>query len=227
MINLRRLVPVSLLAAAAVMLPQAALAHDELISSDPADGSTVQGAPDELALTFSGQIAEVGAAVNVTDSDENSVADGDPEVEGTTLVQDLDDLAAGDYEVVWRVTSQDGHPISGTFGFAVEVDPAADDAADDDASDEDATDDAATDDAAADDAAGDDATGEATDEATEDAAEEATEDATDEATEAPSQEDESVQAEASGMPAWAWVVIGLGVVGLAALLARTWSRNRT
>lgn len=220
MSSLRRVVTVSLLAAVAVMLPQSAVAHDELISSDPADGATVATAPEQLTLTFSGQIAEVGAAVNVTDGAQASVVDGDPQVEGTTLVQDLsDDLAAGDYEVVWRVTSQDGHPISGTFGFVVEagVDDATQEAVSDETADE------ATEDATAE--ASED---EATEEVTED---EVTAEATAEETSAApaedSQADASAGAEGTGMPAWVWVVVGLGVVGLLALLGRTWSRNRT
>lgn len=207
---LRRFVPLSLLVATAVMLPQAALAHDELISSDPDDGDTVE-APDELTLTFSGQIAEVGAAVVVTDDQDDSVTDGEPEVDGTAVVQDLaDDLAAGDYEVVWRVTSEDGHPISGTFSFAVEGGAAA---------------------------AGDDAAQSTTEEAeaTSEEAEVTSEEVTEEPTADPTTEEPAVDAdeattvddEASGVPVWAWVVIGLGVAGLAALLARTWSRGRS
>lgn len=224
MISLRRFAPVSLLAAALLALPQAAAAHDELVSTDPADGATVQEAPDELTLTFSGQIAEVGAAVAVTDASGASVVDGEPEVEGVTVVQELvDDLAAGDYEVVWRVTSQDGHPISGTFGFVV-AEGAADDGSDDDATD-----------AATDDASDDDSDAAATDEGTtEDASvgtdDEVSDDATaDDADEAPAtdtQDDATATRAATGMPVWAWVVVGLGVAGLVALLARTWSRNR-
>lgn len=222
MISLRRLAPVSLLAAALLALPQPALAHDELVSSDPADGATVQEAPDELTLTFSGQIAEVGAAVAVTDASGTSVVDDDPEVEGVTVVQDLvDDLAAGDYEVVWRVTSQDGHPISGTFGFVVAEGAAADGS--DDASDDDSTGEAADDDASEDDAT-DDATDEATSEATDES-----DDLADDADGAPgadTQDDTTTASATTGVPVWAWIVVGLGVAGLVALLARTWSRNR-
>lgn len=203
------LIPVSLLTAAAVLLPQAALAHDELVSTDPADGTSLQEGPDELTLTFSGQIAEVGAAVAVTDAAGTSVVEDEPEVDGVTVVQDLaDDLAAGDYEAVWRVTSQDGHPISGTFGFVVETGPSDDD------STEGTTGEASPD---ATGTAGDD-TNDATDDATTDTP--ATQGGQD------TQDDATAADEASGVPAWAWLVVGLGVAGLGALLVRTWSRNR-
>lgn len=186
MYRLLKPVLVGLLAFLVVLVPGGvAVAHDELLSSDPADGSTVE-APEELVLTFSGEIAQVGAQLQMTGGAGGEVADGDPEVRGTDLVQPLTDVGPGDYEVVWRVTSSDGHPISGTFGFTVEGEPAV--------------------------------------EATEDETPEATEDATeDEATEDTTQND----AESGGIPVWAWVVMGVVVIGLGALLARTWTRGRS
>lgn len=114
-----RLLLLALLTALVVLTPRAALAHDELIGTDPEDGASVS-APEELTLTFSGEIAQIGATVVVTGPDGQPVVDGAPEVVGTEVVQPLAaGLGDGDYEVVWRVTSQDGHPISGTFGFVV------------------------------------------------------------------------------------------------------------
>ncbi|WP_131105833.1 copper resistance CopC family protein [Ornithinimicrobium sufpigmenti] len=223
MVRLLKSIVVGLLAALVVLLPGGvALAHDELLSTDPEDGATVQEAPEELVLTFSGQIAQVGAQLQITDADGTDVADGDPVVEGTDLVQALSDVGSGDYEVIWRVTSSDGHPISGTFGFTVEAaeeteepaegttDPATDEAT------EDATDET-TDGAAVE--ATPDATDEATDEVTEDPTEDATEVATDDAGTVVAEDD-------NGMPAWVWVVVGVAVLALVALLARTWSRGR-
>ena len=201
----------ALLAFLVVLAPGGALAHDELLSSEPADGATVE-APEELVLSFSGNIAQVGAQLQITGGDGNDVADGDPVVQGMDLVQPLVDVTPGDYEVVWRVTSSDGHPISGTFGFTVEGEPAVE-ATEDETPEatEDATEDEATEEAT-------------TEEATEEETPEATEDATeDEATEDTTQDD----AESGGIPVWAWVVMGVVVIGLGALLARTWTRGRS
>lgn len=191
-----------------------AQAHDELIGTEPGDGDTVP-APEELVLTFSGQISQLGAQVVVTDEDDVDVVDGELMVEGAELVVPLaDELSAGDYQVGWRVTSEDGHPISGTFEFTVEA--AEDESA---VADGEATGDAAATDDATEEVT-QDANKDTTDEATEEANEEATTDATDPAEETAS--DES----ATGVPVWVWVVGGLLALGLIALLVHTWNRGR-
>lgn len=111
-----------LLVGALVLGPtQGAVAHDALVGTDPADGSTVRTAPEALTLTFTGEIATVGAQVVVRAAGAagQDLVDGPPEVAGAEVVQPLTALGPGDYEVLWRVTSQDGHPISGELAFTV------------------------------------------------------------------------------------------------------------
>lgn len=102
-------------------LPMPAWAHDTLVSSNPGDGARVTEAPEEIELTFSADLLEVGTQVRVTDSSGADVTDGDPELSGPTVVQDITpaDSADESYTVVWRVVSSDGHPIEGTFGYVV------------------------------------------------------------------------------------------------------------
>jgi copper resistance protein C len=199
---------VALLLTALLLAPVGmASAHDELTGTDPKDGATVEE-PDELVLTFSGAIGDLGAQIAVTGPDGESVVDGGPDVDGTRVEQDLvEDLAAGDYEVIWRVTSEDGHPISGEFAFTVEA--VADDSGDD------ATDDNSDDAAAA-----------ATTEETTEPAQQ-TSAATDEAPEDADVTAEPAQAQGEGgLPTWAWVVLALAAAALGGLLARTWVRGR-
>ncbi|MGF6824402.1 methionine-rich copper-binding protein CopC [Microbacterium sp. ZKA21] len=113
-----------MLAALLVLLPSTrASAHDELVSSDPPAGSTVQTLPDEMTLTFSAALiaSDGGTAVVVTDAAGNDVADGAPEIDGAVLIQPLkaDAAAAGEYTVIWQVVSSDGHPTDGEFAFTV------------------------------------------------------------------------------------------------------------
>ncbi|MDO5739935.1 MAG: copper resistance protein CopC, partial [Ornithinimicrobium sp.] len=96
-----------------------AQAHDQLIGTQPTDGASLKEAPQDLTLTFSGALSDIGAQVTVTNGGGDSFTDGDPRVQGVDLIQDLAELPKGDYEVLWRVTSEDGHPISGSFVFAV------------------------------------------------------------------------------------------------------------
>ncbi|MGR6741986.1 MULTISPECIES: copper resistance protein CopC [Microbacterium] len=112
------------LAAASPASP--ALAHDELLASDPAADSTVAALPDELTLTFSGVLIDEDGvnAISVTDAAGTELAEGAPTLDGTTATQALSGDSQGPITVRWRVVSSDGHPVSGEFSF-VAGDPAA------------------------------------------------------------------------------------------------------
>jgi methionine-rich copper-binding protein CopC len=102
--------------------PLSASAHDSLISSSPEAGSTVDTLPTELTLTFSAKLidAEGATEVVVTDAAGESVTDGPATVNGAIVTQPLmAEAEAGDYTVLWRVVSSDGHPISEEFSFTV------------------------------------------------------------------------------------------------------------
>ena len=108
----------------------AAQAHDELVSSDPAANATLTQAPAELNLTYSANLMNIegGNRVRVVDSTGASVAEGEPQVKGTTVTQPLkikDASADETYTVTWRVVSSDGHPIQGTYTFSVGAGKAA------------------------------------------------------------------------------------------------------
>ena len=93
----------------------AASAHDRLVSSNPADGSTVSF-PKQIILTFNESVASVGAVIVVKNGDQEW-QNGVPKVDGRTVTQEVRTGPAGNYTVAWRVTSADGHPISGQFAF--------------------------------------------------------------------------------------------------------------
>jgi len=96
-----------------------ASAHDELRSSSPGEGTRVEGPPAEVVLTFDEPALAVGTEVVVT-GPSGSVATGPPRLVGNDVRQPLTSGPAGAYTVVWRVTSADGHPVSGTFGFTAD-----------------------------------------------------------------------------------------------------------
>ncbi|UWF77454.1 MULTISPECIES: copper resistance CopC family protein [Microbacterium] len=102
-----------------------ASAHDELVSSDPADGQQLTAAPEQLVLTYSNSLLALegensGTAVVVTDEAGREWADGAPVVQAETVTVPLrQGMADGAYRVAWQVVSSDGHPISGEFGFTV------------------------------------------------------------------------------------------------------------
>lgn len=106
-------------------LPEAALAHDQLIANSPSDNEVLAEAPEEVVLNYNNSILDIGEGatiVNVVDADGADVTDGSPVVNGPEVAQPLAELGDGAYQVTWRVVSSDGHPISGTFAFAVGAD---------------------------------------------------------------------------------------------------------
>lgn len=98
----------------------AARAHDQLAATSPEANTTVPTSPPHVELEFSGPPQELGTQVVVSGPDGAPVTQGPAELRDSTVVQPLvEDLPPGTYTVEWRVTSSDGHPLSGTFPFTV------------------------------------------------------------------------------------------------------------
>jgi len=119
----RRVLPVlvvgALTAGLAVLVAPSASAHDQLVSTDPADGSTVDVAPDHVTLTFEDPAVAIGTVIEVVGPDGSVVSSGAPQLVDSDVTQAItaQDLPAGKYAVTWRVTSPDGHVVSGDFAF--------------------------------------------------------------------------------------------------------------
>lgn len=102
-----------------------ALAHDDLVGTDPADGAVVESLPEALTLTFSAPLLEDAGAIEiaVADAAGRSLTAGDPVLDGVQVTQPLSGEDTGDVSgsitVQWRAVSGDGHPISGEYAFSV------------------------------------------------------------------------------------------------------------
>jgi methionine-rich copper-binding protein CopC len=95
-----------------------ASAHDELASSTPQDGTSIDSAPTEVVLTFADPPSGIGAEVIITDTAGTNWSDGPASVINNTAVQTLKPgVPAGTYTAQWRVVSSDDHPIEGTLTF--------------------------------------------------------------------------------------------------------------
>ncbi|GAA2113800.1 copper resistance CopC family protein [Kocuria atrinae] len=105
-----------------VSTAQPAAAHDELISTDPEPGASLDASPESLTLTFSGNVMEIGREIRVTDSNGESLIERESTVERQRVIQPLSNPGSTEdetYTVVWRVVSEDGHPIEGTYEYTV------------------------------------------------------------------------------------------------------------
>ncbi|MBS1673416.1 MAG: copper resistance protein CopC [Actinobacteria bacterium] len=96
----------------------AASAHDALESTDPASGATVSSL-SAVTLTFSGDPlgADGATVVQVIGPDKRYYETACPDLNGPAVASPVALGPAGDYEVLWRVVSSDGHPISGSYAF--------------------------------------------------------------------------------------------------------------
>ena len=109
-----------------------AAAHNVLTGSSPARGAVEVSVPGAVVLTFDQPVIGLGTRIVVT-GPTGAVQQGQPRLVDNTVTQPLQPAsAAGTYTVDWRVTSVDGHPISGTYTFTATepgggapVDPAA------------------------------------------------------------------------------------------------------
>lgn len=122
---MKRILVVGVLAAvtlglAAIAAPTA-VAHSELVSSDPADGATLDAPPQTVTFTFNEPLLPDFVRFVGTDPTGETGELPVGSVEGSTATIDWPAGApGGEWTVSYRVVSQDGHPIEGgiTFTYA-------------------------------------------------------------------------------------------------------------
>lgn len=99
-----------------------ALAHGELLGSEPPASSVLAESPTQIVLYFDEFIEPVFESIRILDSVGNEIFNGDPhrDARDHSIVRASTPLLAnGTYVVVWRVTSADAHPVQGAFPFYV------------------------------------------------------------------------------------------------------------
>lgn len=99
-----------------------ASAHTVLLSSDPAADATLSAAPTTVSATFNEDLQPAFAAMTVVGPDGNLWSSGPPELHGAVASIAVHPLGpAGRYTVNYRVTSADGHVVSGSWSFTMTV----------------------------------------------------------------------------------------------------------
>jgi len=120
----RLVVAASIVVLALVGMTSVAWAHADLLSSDPASGSTVQTAPTRLVLNYSEEPDPQLSQVELLNSSGASVDTGSPSLQGqkTLVVPITGDMPDGVYTVSWSAVSvDDGHTTTDSFSFGVGV----------------------------------------------------------------------------------------------------------
>jgi hypothetical protein len=101
---------------------RAAGAHLRLTKSAPAKDASLSTSPAEIRLWFSLPPELSISRIKVTAADGTEVVLGEvkADVDNVLVAAVPESMIAGEYEVSWRTSSGDGHPLTGTFAFAVE-----------------------------------------------------------------------------------------------------------
>lgn len=117
----RLLVPIVLAGLAVFGFATPALAHNVLVGSNPASGSSVASGPSEVQLDFDAPVqfganylTVIGPDGNHWEKTDNATVKGDSVA---TAVAPLG--AAGVYKIGYRIISADGHPVSGEVSFTL------------------------------------------------------------------------------------------------------------
>lgn len=100
-----------------------AAAHTEIVRTEPTAGAVLPVPPRAVVLQFNEPVSTQFASVLVAGPDGQRLDVGSARVRRTTVTMSMRTTAvpAGTYTVVWRVVSDDNHPISGRFTFSVGV----------------------------------------------------------------------------------------------------------
>ncbi len=98
------------------------LAHADLLSTNPAEGTVAAAPVERIELVYSGEVEPTGGGFRLIDANgsqlEASVFQPTP---STVVIEPRVILPNGVYAVAWQVQSADSHLLSGSFSFAVEV----------------------------------------------------------------------------------------------------------
>jgi hypothetical protein len=109
--------------ASTFLITPSAMAHDEIASTYPASGETVEAGPIGILIDFSDNVManenNEGFEIRVSDSQGNVQPVGCLNASGATLSSTASLAAEGDYVVDWRSVGSDGHAVEGTFKFSV------------------------------------------------------------------------------------------------------------
>lgn len=102
--------------------PYVTLAHAELVSASPAPGDILNAPPEQIMLVFNEPVGS-GSTFTIFDRSFGQIpviVETSSENQAEIIGRNVEITEAGVYTIQWIVFSQDGHPIDGSFSFAVD-----------------------------------------------------------------------------------------------------------
>jgi copper resistance protein C len=110
------------LAVVALAAAPTAAAHATRIATDPPVNAVLTTGPSQVSATFNEHLQTTFSDMTVVGPDGNLWSTGQPRVQGAVIGIDVLPLGpVGTYTVNYRVTSADGHVVSGSWSFQLTV----------------------------------------------------------------------------------------------------------
>ncbi len=122
--KLTRFFAAGIIVVATSMAPTASFAHADVVSSNPAAGSTVQAGNIDIDIEFNEDLLQSpdssGSEIQIVDNTTKELVTVDcVRVDGAHLIARAALFANGPVTLTWRTVADDGHPISEKYDFNV------------------------------------------------------------------------------------------------------------
>lgn len=121
----RRLLAALVASLVLAAVPAVASAHVHLVSTSPESRASLDDAPDEVTLTFDGELDPAASGFTVHGPDGEQVGGGEVDLDvadRNVLRGAVTITEPGVYSVEWAVLGTDGHQITGSFSFGYATD---------------------------------------------------------------------------------------------------------
>ena len=113
----------ALTAVFAILSAPIANAHTSMVSASPAKSAVLTASPKSIVLTFNDPLIKIAGKniswIKLNNSKGSGLFLRGAIVSKNKISLDLPNLAADKYKVSYRVVSNDGHPVSGSYFFTV------------------------------------------------------------------------------------------------------------
>jgi methionine-rich copper-binding protein CopC len=98
----------------------AAMAHSELVSSNPSASTSIQELPQQIELEFNEELLNLGSgnSISIMSPSGEDLGMGETSTDGAKITRLLNTASeTGTFEVKYRVASADGHVLNGSYTF--------------------------------------------------------------------------------------------------------------
>jgi methionine-rich copper-binding protein CopC len=116
---MKKILVLSVMTLLSFLMP-AALAHSELVSSNPSASSNIQQLPEQIELEFNEELLNLGSgnSISIMTPSGEDIGMGDASTEGAKINRLLNTTSeTGQFQVTYRVASADGHVLNGSYTF--------------------------------------------------------------------------------------------------------------